>query len=294
MRSSMWSTIPTPWRAPISAARSSSSTSARRSPSSATGTPRSKATSTTSGSSGASSGRVTSPNTSSSGAWSRSSIERPSERAPPEVVVDRVGRDLGPALDRDAVLARVGDLLLATHLPRPHRRDDLQLGRQRGHRGLDAHLVVALAGAAVGDRVAARLARVLDRELRDQRPAQRREERVAAAVERVRLDRRGHVVPGELLARVHHVAFQRAELRRLPLDDVVVLAGLAEVDGEGDDLGLVALLDPLEHHARVQPTGVEQQDPVDIAGLGLVGGRLGRELVGRGHGRGKLRACQRS
>jgi hypothetical protein len=33
--------------------------------------------------------------------------------AAPEVVVDRVRRDLGAALDGDAVLARVGDLLVA-------------------------------------------------------------------------------------------------------------------------------------------------------------------------------------
>ena len=82
MRSSMWSTIPTPCRMPSSAARSSSSTSPRRSPSSATGTPRSKLTSTTCGSSGASSGRVTSWKTSSSGACERSSIQLPSEERP--------------------------------------------------------------------------------------------------------------------------------------------------------------------------------------------------------------------
>ena len=110
--------------------------------------------------------------------------------AAPEVVVDRVGGDLGAALDRDAVLAGVGDLLLAAHLPGAHRRDRLQLRRQGRHGRLDPHLVVALAGAAVGDRVAAAAARVLDRQLGDQRPAERGEQRVAAAVERVGLDRR--------------------------------------------------------------------------------------------------------
>ena len=127
-------------------------------------------------------------------------------RAPPEVVVDRVGRDLGAALDRDPVLARVLDLLLAAHRPLAHRRDDLELGRERRDRAVDAHLVVALAGAAVGDRVAARAARVLDGELGDQRPSERREQRVAAAVERVRLDRRREVLVRELLARVDDVA----------------------------------------------------------------------------------------
>ena len=67
--------------------------------------------------------------------------------APPEVVVDRVRRHLGAALDRDPVLARVGDLLVAPHRPGAHRRDRLQLRRQRRHRRLDPHLVVAFAGA---------------------------------------------------------------------------------------------------------------------------------------------------
>ena len=104
------------------------------------------------------------------------------------------GGGLVRALDRDPVLARVGDLLLAAHLPLAHRRQHLELGVEGGDRAVDPHLVVALAGAAVGDRVAAGRARVLDRELRDQRPGERGEQRVAAAVERVRPDRRQHVV----------------------------------------------------------------------------------------------------
>ena len=107
----------------------------------------------------------------------------PSER-PQRLSSIEYGARLGPALDRDAVLARVGDLLVAAHLPGAHRRDHLQLGRERRDRRLDADLVVALAGAAVGDRVAARLARVLDGELGDQRAAERGEERVAVAVDR--------------------------------------------------------------------------------------------------------------
>ena len=43
---------------------------------------------------------------------------------------------------------------------------------------------------------------ILDGELGDQRPAQRREQRVAEAVDRVGLDRRDDEVVGELLARV--------------------------------------------------------------------------------------------
>ena len=67
---------------------------------------------------------------------------------------------------------------------------------------------------------------------------------------------------------------------RLALHDVVVLAGLAEVDGQRHDLGLVLVLDPLEHHARVQAAGVQQQDAVDLAGLGEVGGGAGVRACG--------------
>jgi hypothetical protein len=132
----------------------------------------------------------------------------------------------------------------------------------------------------VGDRVAARAARVLDRELGDQRAAERGEERVAVAVVGVGPDRRQDVLGGELVARVDHVRLDRAEVERLALDDVVVLARLAEVDGEGHDLGLVLVLDPLEHHARVQAARVEQQHAPDLAGLGEIGGDAGRLRVG--------------
>ena len=92
-----------------------------------------------------------------------------------------------------------------------------------------------------------------------------------------------HVVARELLARVDHVAVERAELQRLALDDVVVLAGLAEVDRERDHLGLVLVLDPLEHHGRVEPARVEQQHAPDLAGLGLVRGGLDQGVALVGH-----------
>ena len=197
-------------------------------------------------------------------------IARPSEERP-EVVVDRIRGDLGAALDRNAVLARVGDLLLAAHLPFAHRGDDPQLGIQRRDRRLDPDLVVALAGAAVGDRVAPVFTRRLNRELADQWPAQRGEERVAAAVEGVRLDRPEHVLVGELLPGVDQHGLDGAQLLRLARDHLPVLPRLAEVDGERDDLGAVALLDPLQHHAGIEATGVEQQHAADLRGVCLVG-----------------------
>jgi hypothetical protein len=197
--------------------------------------------------------------------------------APPEVVVDRVrGSALGAlaraGLDRDPVLAGVGDLLLAAHLPGAHRRDHLQLGRERGDRRLDPHLVVALAGAPVGDRVAAARARLIDGELGDQRTPERGEQRIAAAVQGVGPDRRGQVVARELLPRVHHVALERAEAHGLVAHQLVVLPRLPEVDRQAHHLRVVGVLDPLQHHARVQAPRVQQQHPLDVLGISLVGG----------------------
>ena len=256
----MWSTIPTPWRQPISAARSSSSTRPRRSPSSETGRPASNPSRHRLGLVG----RLLGPADQLEDVVLGGVVEildpASLRGAAPEVVVDRVGRDLGAALDRDAVLAGVGDLLLAAHLPGANRRDRPQLRRQGRHRGLDPNLVVALAGAAVGDRVAARLAGLLDRELGDQRPPEGGEERVAVAVDGIGLDRRRQELAGEALAGVDDMALDGAQFARLGFDHPVVLARLAEVDREADDLGLVGVLDPLQHHAGVEAAGVEQQD----------------------------------
>ena len=289
IRSSMWSTIPTPCSQPMSATRSSSAT-------------RLHALAVDRHRNAALEADPHDPRLVGRALGRRDELEdvvvggvvevldpAPLRRAAPEVVVDRVRVDLGPGLQRDAVLARVLHLLLAAHLPAAHGRDDLQVGGERRDRRLDADLVVALARAAVGDRVATRPARDVDRELGDQRAPERREQRVAAAVERVGLDRRQDEVAGELLARVDRVAFDRADLARLGLDGRVVLAGLAEVDGQRHDLRLVLVGDPLEHDARVQAAGVQQQDAADLARVGLVGGGSGVLcLVGRlGHMRRK-------
>ena len=160
-----------------------------------------------------------------------------------------------------------------------------QLGVEGRDRRLDPHLVVALAGAAVGDRVAAVLPRRLDRQLADQRPAEGGEERIAAAVEGVRLDRRQDVVIRELLACVDEDGLDGPELLGLAGDHVPFLAGLPEVDGERHDFRPVALLDPLQHHAGVQASRVEQEHTSDLLGVGLVGGnpRSFREFLVRAH-----------
>ena len=215
-------------------------------------------------------------------------------RASPEVVVDRVGA-LDGGGDRDAVLLRVGDLLVAAHLPLAHRGDHLQVGRQRRDRRLDAHLVVPLAGAAVGDRVGPVLAGRVAGQLRQQGAAEGGEERIAPLVAAVRPDRRGHVVAGELLLGVHDEALHRPQVERLPAHGVEVVVRLPEVDAQGHDLGVVLVLDPLEHHRRVQAARVQEHHAVHLVGLREVArdGR-GGAVLGQRRSSGRMAAGESS
>ncbi len=79
---------------------------------------------------------------------------------------------------------------------------------------------------------------------------------------------------GELLARIDDVRFERAEMARLAPDDLKVLPRLSEVDGQSHYLGAVLILDPLQHHARVEAAAVEEQHAMDMFWIGFVGGGL--------------------
>ena len=122
------------------------------------------------------------------------------DRAAEEVLVDRVRRGLR-LHDGDALGERVLDLLVARPDPVAQRSDHRDPRIVRLERELEAKLVVALAGAAVDDRLGAELERDLGDRLRDHRARERRDERVLALVERVRLDRaRALVVRERVLA----------------------------------------------------------------------------------------------
>ena len=97
--------------------------------------------------------------------------------AAPQVLVDAVGAFDG-RLDGDVVLAGELDLGVAGHLPFADRGDDLEVRGQCLKRDIETHLVVAFAGAAVGDRLGPVLAGHVHHQLGDQRPAQRRGERI--------------------------------------------------------------------------------------------------------------------
>ncbi len=277
----MWSRIPTPLRQAISAMRWMISTSPSSSPSRVVGRPSRKPMTMSSARSGARRGQRDQLEDVLRGRLLEVLDHAALAGAAPEVVVDRVGA-LDARRHRDAVLERVGDLLVAAHLPLPDRRDDLQVGGDRRDRRLDAHLVVALAGAAVGDGVGAVGVRGLDGQLGQQRTAEGGEQRVAALVAGVGQDRRRHVVARELLLGVHHQALHGAEVDGLLAHGVEVVGRLPEVDAERDHLGVVLVLDPLEHHRGVQAARVQQHHAMNLVRLREISGD-GRCRVLLGH-----------
>src|SRR5205085_10196945 len=99
-----------------------------------------------------------------------------------------------------------------------------------------------------------------DQMLDDRRPGERRDQRVAVHVQRIGLDRRQTVLIGELVLGVGDLRLHRAAGERALADDVQVLAALADVHGNGDDLGARLLGDPADGDGGVQAARVGEYD----------------------------------
>ena len=124
-------------------------------------------------------------------------------------------------------------------------------------RDVEADLVVALAGAAVGDGVGAFLVGDLDQKLGDHRPGHGGGQRVDALVERAGLDVRPAEVAHETLPAVDDVGPAGAGADG-PAIDVLLEHAAAEVDGEGDDLDVVLLAQPGDGDRGVESTGISE------------------------------------
>ena len=167
------------------------------------------------------------------------------------------------------MLLGVLNLLLACHAPLTHGGDDGQVGRQQGRGHVEAHLVVAFAGAAVSHCTGADFVRRLHEQPRDQRAAQGGGQRVAAAVERAGLQRGPDELSDELLARVHDVGlgahgarFGRARFQR----HVAAKVGRQRHH-------LIALLaQPVDGHGSIEPARVGQDHLLPLLHVSLLSG----------------------
>ncbi|CFE47036.1 Uncharacterised protein [Mycobacterium tuberculosis] len=110
------------------------------------------------------------------------------------------------------------------------------------------------------DDAAAVLARRGDQVFDDQRPADRRHQRVAVHVQRVVQHGGQAVAFGELVAGVDDDSLHRAAVQRPLPYDVHVLAALPEVDRHRHHLTAGLLAYPADRHRGVQTAGIGQDD----------------------------------
>ena len=174
-----------------------------------------------------------------------------------EVGVGGVG-GLTPLVPRDRNLVCLSVLdqrLPRVDIPLAPGRDHPDAGVVRVIPKLEAHLVVALAGGAVGHRVGACLAGDLDLPSGDERPRDRGAEKVDALVNRVGPEHGEHVVAHEGLAQILDADVAHAERLRLGARGLQLLS-LADVGSKGDHLAAVGLLQPAQDDRGVEPAGV--------------------------------------
>ena len=176
--------------------------------------------------------------------------------ATPHVVVDGVRRSFG-RLHRNAVLGSPVDFFFTgVKFPIANGSEDLELRVEGLDGGFEANLVVALAGAAMGDVLRAVLVRSLDHVLREQRTRKCGKQRVGVLVEAVGGKRLGEVLAGVFLAHIHGLGSDCAALERLVLDVLEVGFVLADVAANSDNVEVLFNLQPLQAARGVQTAGV--------------------------------------
>ena len=165
---------------------------------------------------------------------------------------------LAVALDRDGVLLGViHQFLTRQQIPFAPRGDHFDARLERIGTQLETHLVVTLAGGAVGDGVSAGFIGDFNQALGDQRTGNRGAQQVFAFVHGVGAEHGEDEVANELFAQVIDVDLLDAQSLRLGARRLHFFA-LAEVGGEGHHFTVIGVLQPLENHRGVQATGIGQ------------------------------------
>ena len=178
------------------------------------------------------------------------------DRATPQVVVDRIGVGLG-SIYGHAVSFSVIDLFRTRmKIPFAHGGQDLDAGVERLDGSLEADLIVALAGATMGDVLRTFFMRDINQELGDEWTRKRRDQRVLAFEVRICSKRLGKVFVHEKLAHIDDVAFERTGLQCLFLHLLKALMLLTDLTHNRDDIEAFFFLEPLDAHRGIKTAGI--------------------------------------
>jgi len=158
------------------------------------------------------------------------------------------------------VRASVGDGFFPRgDFPLAPRRDDGQL-RPEGLGGkLEAHLVIALARAAVGQGVRADFLGEFHLPLGQQRARKRSAQQIFMLVDRAGAERRPDVAGNKFLAQVFDVRGAGPGGQGFFARGFEVFA-LAQVADHGDHLAAIRLLQPGNDDGGIQPSGIGEDD----------------------------------
>ena len=189
---------------------------------------------------------------------------------------------IGFAADLQRHFVRFGviDFLAATlDIPDSPRRDHRHIRRKRLDRQFEPNLIVALAGAAVADRVRALRLGDFHQPLCDHRTRKRRAQQIDIFIFRARLHTWEHVIFDKFLRQIFYIQLGSARLDRLFLQ-TLQLVRLTYVARYRDYLAaLVIFLQPRDDDAGVQSARIGQYDLLVIVLLHsayLLGPRCGR------------------
>ena len=176
----------------------------------------------------------------------------------PDVFIDRERPLLAPR-NVDAVRLQVFDLVFARHRLLAGRGHDLERRVKCLDAHIEAHLIVALACAAVGHGSRAFFMGDIDEQLREQRPGKRGRERVGVLVDCARRQRREGEVFEEVLAAVDHAHLERASGHGARFDHWL-FAALADIDIERDDIVAAFDREPFNRGRGIEATGVGEDE----------------------------------
>jgi len=186
----------------------------------------------------------------------------------PDVAVAAVDVFLA-LLDRHLVLLRVSDGILARlNVPLPPGRDDLDMRCDGFIRQFEAHLIVALAGAAVGQAVGRKLEGDFRLALGNDRACHGGAKQVSVLVNRARAKGRPNVIAHKFFAKILHVRRRRAGREGFLARGLEVFL-LAHVANHGDDFAAVILPEPGNNDGGVQPSGISEHDLFGFVLLGF-------------------------
>jgi hypothetical protein len=139
-----------------------------------------------------------------------------------------------------------------------------QILRRESHVGhLEPNLVIALSCCAVAHGIGLELFRHLHLLLGDDRPGQGSPQEITRFINRVGPQSREHIVPDEFLFEVFNDNVRGSCAERLS-PHLPQLVALAHVCGKANDRALVGFNQPSQNDRRVQPSGIGQNDFVDV------------------------------